>query len=123
MKASSMSNEDAILNRLGGIETSIDALSRSLILLTETLGTHSEMLGLILEACSADPGESELTGVLERVANAIEGQNDRLTTIARTLEHIGPSIEGAVVRGVHRAVGTVDDDGVVQEQSAGSLPC
>ena len=110
-----MANNDAILSRLDAMTESIDTLARGLILMTETLGTHSEMLAQILEVCSADPGESPVADLLEQIADAIKQQNETLVGIGETLEHIGPSIEVAVVRGVHRAVGTVDDDGVVQE--------
>ena len=110
-----MADTDAILSRLDGMQTSIDTLARGLTLLADTLGTHSEMLAEILEACSADPGESPVADLLEQIADAIKAQNETLTGIGDTLKHIGPSIEVAVIRGVHRAVGTADDDGVVQE--------
>ena len=110
-----MSNEDVVLKRMDDLQTSVDTLARGLTLLAETLGTHSEMLAQILEACSADPGESPVADLLEQIADAIKQQNETLVGIGATLEHIGPSIEVAVIRGVHRAVGTVDDDGVVQE--------
>ena len=44
-----MPDNDAILNRLDDIQTSVDTLARGLTLLAETLGTHSEMLAEILE--------------------------------------------------------------------------
>lgn len=111
-----MSDSDgAIVSRLDAMQESIDTLARGLILMAETLGTHSEMMAQILEACSADPGESSVADLLEQIADAIKQQNETLVTIGTTLEHIGPSIEVAVIRGVHRAVGTVDDDGVIQE--------
>ena len=114
-KVLSMSSDDAILKRMDDIQTSVDTLARGLTLLAETLGTHSEMLAQILEACAVDPGESPLTDLLQQIADAIKQQNDTLVGIGTTLEHIGPSIEVAVIRGVHRAVGTVDADGVDQE--------
>jgi hypothetical protein len=110
-----MSNDEVVLRRMDDLQTSVDTLARGLTLLAETLGTHSEMLAKILEACSADPGESPVADLLEQIADAIKQQNETLVGIGTTLEHIGPSIEVAVIRGVHRAVGTVDDDGVVQE--------
>ena len=111
----SMADNDVIVSQLEGMQTSIDTLGRGLILMTETLGTHSEMLAQILEACSADPGESPVADLLKQIVAAINQQNETLVTIGETLGHIGPSIEVAVIRGVHRAIGTVDDDGVVQE--------
>jgi hypothetical protein len=108
-------NDGAIISRLDSMQESIDTLARGLTMLAETLGTHSEMMSQILEACSADPGESPVADLLEQIAAAINQQNEALVTIGETLEHIGPSIEVAVIRGVHRAVGTADDDGVVQE--------
>jgi hypothetical protein len=111
----SMSTDAAILNRLDTMTASIDTLGRGLILMTETLATHSEILGEILEACSAEPGESPLTEALKQIVAAINDHNETLAGIGRTLENIGPGIEDAVVRGCHRASGTVDDDGMVQE--------
>lgn len=110
-----MSSDNAILKRMDDIQTSVDTLARGLTLLAETLGTHSEMLAEILQACSADPGENPVVDLLEQVVDAIKQQNETLVGIGATLEHIGPNIEVAVIRGVHRAVGTVDEDGVVLE--------
>jgi hypothetical protein len=111
----SMSADATILNRLDTMTVSIDTLGRGLILMTETLATHSEILGEILEACSAEPRESPLTEALKQIVAAINDQNETLVGISATLENIGSGIEDAVVRGFHRASGTVDDDGVVQE--------
>ena len=110
-----MSTDAAILNRLDTMTVSIDTLGRGLILMTETLATHSEILGEILEACSAEPGESPLTEALKQIVAAINDQNETLIGIGATLENIGPGIENAVLRGFHRANGSVDADGVVIE--------
>jgi hypothetical protein len=110
-----MLGNDKIFERLDAIQTSVDTLARGLILMSETLGTHSEMLGQILEACSVEPGESPLTETLEQIVDAIERQTATLAAIGTILDNIGPGIEAAVVRGVHRANGPVDDDGVIQE--------
>lgn len=110
-----MADNTAILERLDTMTASIDTLTRGLILMTETLGTHSEILGEILEACSAEPGESPLTEALEQIVASINQQNETLAGIGVALENIGPGIEDAVVRGVHRANGSVDPDGVVIE--------
>jgi len=38
-----------------------------------------------------------------------------LVQIGGMLDKLGPTVEMAVIHGVHRAVGTVDEDGVIQE--------
>lgn len=110
-----MVDNTAILGRLDTMTASIDTLTRGLILMTETLGTHSEILGEILEACSTEPGESPLTEALEQIVASINQQNETLAGIGAALENIGPGIENAVLRGFHRANGSVDADGVVIE--------
>ena len=110
-----MSTDAAILNRLDTMTASIDTLTRGLILMTETLGTHSEILGEILEACSTEPEESPLTEALAQIVASINQQNETLAGIGAALENIGPGIENAVLRGFHRANGSVDADGVVIE--------
>ena len=110
-----MTTDSQVLQRLDDIQTSIETLTRGLTLLAETMGTHSEMLADILEACSADPGESPLVPLLEQIADSIERQSEALGSVSTSLDNLGPTIEQAVIRGVHRASGAVDDDGVVQE--------
>jgi hypothetical protein len=110
-----MVNNAAVQERLASIETNVEAIARGLIMMVETLGTHSQMLAEILEACSVDPGPSPVTAALEELVEAMEEQNETLVAIGQSLDRIGPTIEGAVIRGVHRAVGTVDEDGVILE--------
>lgn len=110
-----MPGNDAVFEKLDSLQVTVDTLARGLILMTETLATHSEMLGQILEACSVEPGESPLTEILEEIAAAIQQQTAALAGIGETLDNLGPGIEAAVVRGVSRATGRTDDDGVVQE--------
>ena len=107
--------DNSLIARLASIENSVEALSRGLGMMVETLGAHSEMLARILEACSVDPGPSPVAAALEEVVEAMEQQNEMLLGIGQSLDRIGPAIEGAVIRGVHRAVGTVDEDGIVAE--------
>ena len=57
-KPPAMSDTDAILARLDELQTSFDALVRSLSLMNDTLGTHSEMLAQILEAATKEPDEA-----------------------------------------------------------------
>ena len=110
-----MPGNDAVLKKLDSLQTTVDTLARGLILMTETMATHSEMLGQILDACSVEPGESPLTEILEEIAGAIQQQTAALTGIGATLDTIEPGIEAAVVRGVSRATGRTDADGVLQE--------
>lgn len=110
-----MPGNDAVLEKLDSLQTTVDTLARGLILMTETLATHSEMLGQILEACSVEPGESPLTEILEEIAGGIQQQTAALEGIGATLDNIGPGIEAAVVRGISRATGRTDEDGVLQE--------
>jgi type II secretory pathway component PulF len=112
---SSMTQNDAVLQRLDALTAEVNTLTRGLIMVTEAMEDHSEMLAQILEACAVEPGESPLTEALEQIVASIDRQHEALISIGETLENIGPGIEEAVVRGVHRANGTVDADGVVQE--------
>lgn len=110
-----MPSNDAVFEKLDSLQTSVDTLARGLILMTETMATHSEMLGQILEACSIEPEESPLAEILEDICGAIQQQTAALAGIGETLDNIGPGIEAAVVRGVSRATGRTDADGVLQE--------
>ncbi|GEO42167.1 hypothetical protein SAE02_63150 [Skermanella aerolata] len=103
------------MEKLVRLETTVETLARGLILMTETLATHSEMLGQILEACSVEAEESPLTEILEEIAGAIQQQTAALIGIGENLDNLGPGIEVAVVRGVSRAAGRTDADGVLQE--------
>ena len=105
-----------ILARLDDLQTSVDAIVRGLSLMNDTLATHSDMLAEILQAATAEPDqESGLADTLERLFSTLNTQTDTLVAIGGMLGQMGPTIEGAVIRGVHRAVGNVDDDGVIIE--------
>jgi hypothetical protein len=78
--------DDELRAEFAGIRTSIDALTQGLTLMVETQETQTEMLA-----------------------------TERLLSIGGMIDTIGPSVERAVIRGVHRAVGNVDEDGVIQE--------
>jgi hypothetical protein len=110
-----MPSNDAVLEKLDSLQTTVDTLTRGLILMTETLATHSEMLGRILEACAVEPEESTLTEILEEIAAAIQQQTAALADIGKSLDNIGPRIEIAVVRGVSQATCRTDTNGVLQE--------
>jgi hypothetical protein len=89
---------------------------RGLSLMNDTLAMHSDMLAEILQAAAAEPEEeSDLANTLERIFSTLNTQTDTLVAIGGMLSQMGPTIEGAVVRGVHRAVGNVDEDGVIIE--------
>jgi hypothetical protein len=110
-----MSDPDVIA-RLDAMQTSIEALVQGVTLMNETLGTHSDMLAEILEAAVVEPEkESPLAKTLERIFTTLKTQTDVLVQIGGMLDKMGPTVEMAVIRGVHRAVGIVDEDGVVQE--------
>ena len=109
-----MSQLDALSAKIDTLQTGIDAMARGFMLITGTLETHSEMLSKILQACAVEPEGSELAETLERIADALERQNGALASIGKSLDHIGPGIEIAVMRGVARAVGADgadDEDG------------
>ena len=105
-----------ILSRLDDLQLSIDALVRGLSQMNDTLATHSDMLAELLQAAAAEPEEhSGLADTLERIFSTLSTQTDTLVAIGGMLGRMGPTIEGAVIRGVHRAVGNVDEDGVIIE--------
>jgi hypothetical protein len=105
-----------VLSRLDDLRTSVDALVRGLAMMNETLGTHSEMLAEILQAATAElEEESPLANTLEKIFSTLKTQTDVLVQIGGMLDKLGPTVEMAVIHGVHRAVGTVDEDGVIQE--------
>jgi ABC-type transporter Mla subunit MlaD len=105
-----------ILARLDDLQTSVDAIVRGLSLMNDTLATHSDMLAEILQAAAAEPDqESGLADTLERLFSTLNTQTDTLVAIGGMLGQMGSTIEGAVIRGVHRAVGSVDEDGVIIE--------
>ena len=104
-----------ILSRLDDLQNSMDALVRGLSMMNDTLATHSDMLAEILQAAATEPEESGLANTLERIFSTLSTQTDTLVAIGGMLGQMGPTIEGAVIRGVHRAVGNVDDDGVIIE--------
>lgn len=52
-----MADNDVIFSQLESMQTSIDMLGRGLILMTETLGTHSEMLAQILKPARQIPAK------------------------------------------------------------------
>lgn len=106
--------DGSIHSRLDEIQEHIEVLTRGLTLMVETQDAHSKMLLKILEACTVEPEKSELAEVLESLCEAVENQTQTLADVGETLDQLGPSIELAVVRGVHRAVGTTDEDGVLQ---------
>jgi hypothetical protein len=56
-----------------------------------------------------------LADTLERIFSTLNTQTDTLVAIGGMLGQMGSTIEGAVIRGVHRAVGSVDEDGVIIE--------
>lgn len=105
-----------ILSRLDDLQNSMDALVRGLSMMNDTLATHSDMLAEILQAAATEPEEdSGVAKTLERIFSTLSTQTDTLVAIGGMLGQMGPTIEGAVIRGVHRAVGNVDDDGVIIE--------
>jgi hypothetical protein len=105
-----------ILSRLNDLQTSVDAIVRGLSLMNDTLAMHSDMLAEILQAAAVEPEEeSGLANTLERIFSTLNTQTDTLVAIGGMLGQMGSTIEGAVIRGVHRAVGSVDEDGVIIE--------
>jgi hypothetical protein len=105
-----------VLSRLDDLQTRVDAIVRGLALMNETLGTHPDMLAEILEAAAVEPEkESPLAKTLEKIFTTLKTQTDVLVQIGGMLDKLGPTVETAVIRGVHRAVGDVDEDGVIQE--------
>ena len=90
---------DVIYKKLDELQASVDLLTRGFGMMAEALGTHSEMLGQILEAVSAEPPESTLTETLEEIAEAIERQTEAIKDISATLDNLDTGIEAAVRRG------------------------
>jgi hypothetical protein len=79
-------------------------------------GCHSEMLAKILEAAAQEPESGNaLADALSKIAVTLNTQTEALVKIGGMINGIGPSVETAVVRGFHRAVGTVDENGVIVE--------
>ncbi|QQP93216.1 hypothetical protein IGS68_29285 (plasmid) [Skermanella sp. TT6] len=108
--------EDEIAARFDDLQTSLDALTRGLGAMNETLETHTEMLAALLEAATVEPEkDSPLQKTLEKIFLTLKTQTDVLVQVGGMLDRMGPTVEMAVIRGVHRAVGTVDEDGVIQE--------
>jgi hypothetical protein len=108
--------DDELRAEFAGIRTSIDALTQGLTLMVETQETQTEMLARLLEAATQEPEEEgSLARTLERIFATLNTQTERLLSIGGMIDTIGPSVERAVIRGVHRAVGNVDEDGVIQE--------
>lgn len=102
-------------DELRDIRFEIAELKQAAKLIAESVQTQTEMLSQILEAITKNPPKSELTDVLEQILSTLDIQTDSLVGIGKSMDKIGPSVEGAVVRGLNRAMGITDDDGVVQE--------
>ena len=107
---------DTLTEKVSEMATDMAALVRGLDLMNTTLGTHSEVLESIMEACSVeDDGAPELHDALVEIAAQMERQNDLLTMIGGNLHGLGATIQVAVIRGMQRAVSGADDDGVVPD--------
>lgn len=90
---------------------SIDALTQGLALLREGLDTQTEMLKLILEAATREPEPSPLAKKLDGLIKSMNAQTEVLVRFGETVNNVGPEIERAVIRGINRAVGSVNENG------------
>lgn len=97
------------------VRASIDALTQGLVLLREGLDTQTEMLKLVLEAATREPEPSPLAEKLDNLAKALNAQTEVLVRFGETLNNVGPEVECAVIRGVNRAVGAVNENGEVND--------
>ena len=77
--------------QLDRIEQRQEALIAGTAMMNETLGTHSEMLGLLLEAATA-PTSSDLSDTLKRIAVILGTQTEQLVMIGRLLTRIEASL-------------------------------
>lgn len=94
-----MSTDETLDKKLDELQTSVDLLTRGFGMIAEVLATHSEMLGEVLAAVSADPPESMLNDTLEEIAEAIVQQTVAIKAIGTTLDNLDTGIEAAVRRG------------------------
>lgn len=110
-------NIDELRASLNAIRSEIAELNQGSKLIVETLQTQTEMLDQILEAATKKPEKSELTEVLEQILSTLDVQTDSLVRFGKSLDGIAPSVEGAVMRGLHRAMGATDDDVIQEDQN------
>jgi hypothetical protein len=111
---------DALAASVAELTTGMAALVRGVEELNTTLGTHSEMLTGIMEACSIEEdGAPELHDALVEIAHHLERNNDLLTMIGGNLHNLGGTIQVAVIQGLARAMSGADEDGVVSDEPDG----
>lgn len=97
------------------IRNSVDALTQGLVLIGEGLETQTEMLKQILEAATKEPEQSPLGEMLEKMIKTLNAQTEVLVRFGEAVNNVGPEVERAVIRGIHRATGAVNSDGEIQD--------
>lgn len=114
--------DDELRRHFRELRSGLDSVSQGSILLAEAIGSQKELLEKLLEAVTAEPPKSELSKLLENMLNTLDVQTESIVLqtksmdrVANEMENIGPAVEQAVIRGVSRASGITDDDGVILE--------
>jgi hypothetical protein len=95
------------------IRLSIDSLTQGLTLLTEGLGTQTEMLRELLELASEVPEPSPVAKSLQDILATLKEQTPLLVRIGETMGTVGPDVEAAVSRAIATAAGRCNADGEV----------
>ncbi len=81
--------------QLNRIEQRQEALISGVAMMNETLGTHSEILGLLLQAATA-PTSSDLADTLKIIAATLGSHTEQLVMIGRTLTRIEADLAAEV---------------------------
>jgi hypothetical protein len=68
-----------------------DALIAGVAAMNETLGTHSEMLAVIMEVATQEPS-GELSNTLKAMLATLREQSERLVLIGRLLSQTGAAL-------------------------------
>lgn len=123
---------DTLTENVSELTTNVAAIVQGLDMMLTTLGTHSEMLGNVLEFCSVEEdGAPELHDALVEIANEMARQNDLLTMIGGNLNGLGVTVQTAVIQGFARVLNPApgsgpapgqqraDEDGVIIEDDEG----
>lgn len=84
-----LANQEAMAARLEAIEDTQRTTIRTQLLVSTTLGTHTEMLTQLLGAATEEaPEGSPLHDVLQEIAKGIDAQTELLATIDVSLRRL-----------------------------------
>jgi hypothetical protein len=108
-------NDAELRGEFKAVRDSIDALTQGLVLLAEGQQTQTELMNMMMEAITTPPPPSRMTETLERIFATLDAQTEALARMAQILGNVNEGVERAVMRGLHRAVGTGNADGEVAE--------